>query len=98
MGITDAFMNAVRDDGEWTLRYPDISDPRAKGFKGTYEQAEAVGIPYKKYKTVRARDLFEKIVKQAHHNGEPVVLFLDAANRANPVPHLYQLEATNPCG
>src|SRR4030043_768576 len=29
---------------------------------------------------------------------EPGVLFLDAANRSNPVPHLYPLEATNPCG
>ena len=50
------------------------------------------------YKTVRARDLFQKIVTQAHHNGEPGVLFLDAANRSNPVPHLYALESTNPCG
>ncbi|MEP7289214.1 MAG: adenosylcobalamin-dependent ribonucleoside-diphosphate reductase [Chloroflexota bacterium] len=48
--------------------------------------------------TVRARDLFNQIVKQAHHNGEPGVLFLDAANRQNPVPHLYELESTNPCG
>ena len=50
------------------------------------------------HKTVRARDLFKRIVRQAHHNGEPGVLFLDAANRSNPVPHLYPLEATNPCG
>jgi len=50
------------------------------------------------WRTVRARDLFSKIVKQAHHNGEPGVLFLDAANRDNPVPHLYELESTNPCG
>ncbi len=98
VGITDAFMNAVRDDGDWTLRFPDVSDQRAKGFKGTFEQAEAAGIPFKNHKTLRARDLFEKIVKQAHHNGEPGVLFLDAANRSNPVPHLYPLEATNPCG
>lgn len=48
--------------------------------------------------TVRARDLFDLIVRHAHHNGEPGMLFLDAANRHNPVPHLYQLEATNPCG
>jgi len=52
----------------------------------------------KVWKTVRARDLFDKIVRYAHHNGEPGALFLDAANRSNPVPHLYQLEATNPCG
>ncbi|MFN8418036.1 MAG: ribonucleotide reductase N-terminal alpha domain-containing protein [Anaerolineae bacterium] len=52
----------------------------------------------KVWETIRARDLFELIVKQAHHNGEPGVLFLDAANRANPVPHLYELESTNPCG
>ena len=49
-------------------------------------------------KTVQARELFDTIVKYAHHNGEPGVLFLDAANRQNPLPHLYQLESTNPCG
>ena len=52
----------------------------------------------KVWKTVRARDLFDKIVKYAHHNGEPGALFIDIANRTNPVPHLYDLEATNPCG
>jgi len=51
----------------------------------------------KVWETVRARELFQKIVKQAHCNGEPGVLVLDAANRENPVPHLYELEATNPC-
>ena len=49
-------------------------------------------------KTVRAREIFNAIVKNAYRNGEPGVLFLDAANRSNPVPHLYALEATNPCG
>ncbi len=49
------------------------------------------------WRTVRARDLFDKIVTYAHHNGEPGALFLDAANRSNPVPHLYELAATNPC-
>lgn len=52
----------------------------------------------KVWHTVRARDLFDQIVRQAHHNGEPGVLFLDTANRENPVPHLYELESTNPCG
>ncbi|MFC2023338.1 adenosylcobalamin-dependent ribonucleoside-diphosphate reductase [Chloroflexota bacterium] len=45
-----------------------------------------------------AREVFDAIVQNAHRNGEPGVLFLDTANRDNPVPHLYELEATNPCG
>jgi ribonucleoside-diphosphate reductase alpha chain len=98
VGITDAFMQAVKNDADWDLRFPDVTSPDYKGFSGTPEQAEARGIPLRTYKTVRARDLFQKIVKQAHHNGEPGMLFLDSANRSNPVPHLYPLEATNPCG
>ncbi|HAX70597.1 MAG TPA: ribonucleoside-diphosphate reductase, adenosylcobalamin-dependent [Anaerolineae bacterium] len=98
VGITDAFMQAVKEDKEWELRFPDLVEMKKKGFSGTLEQAEAEGITIHTYKKVNARELFNKIVKQAHHNGEPGVLFLDAANRSNPVPHLYPLEATNPCG
>jgi len=98
VGITDAFMQAVLVDADWDLRFPDVSSPEYRDDSGTPEQAEARGIPLRTYQIVRARDLFQKIVNQAHHNGEPGVLFLDAANRSNPVPHLYPLEATNPCG
>ncbi|MFH2103759.1 MAG: adenosylcobalamin-dependent ribonucleoside-diphosphate reductase [Chloroflexota bacterium] len=98
VGIPDAFMKAVKDDAEWELRFPDVSSPGYKHFSGTVDQAEQAGVPVKVYMKVRARSLFNKIVRQAHHNGEPGVLFLDAANRTNPVPHLYPLEATNPCG
>jgi ribonucleoside-diphosphate reductase alpha chain len=48
--------------------------------------------------TIRAREIFDLLVRQAHHNGEPGILFYDTANRSNPLPHLYELEATNPCG
>ncbi|MFD7842836.1 adenosylcobalamin-dependent ribonucleoside-diphosphate reductase [Nocardia sp. NPDC059764] len=47
---------------------------------------------------VSARALLEAIAEQAWRNGEPGLLFLDAINRANPVPGLGPLEATNPCG
>ncbi len=97
VGITDAFMRAVKNDEEWELRFPDLKEMKHKGFSGTLEQAETAGITIHTYKKVKARELFNKIVKQAHHNGEPGLLFLDAANRSNPVPHLYPLEATNPC-
>lgn len=98
VGITDAFMTAVANDADWDLIFPDITVPEYRSFNGTIEQAKNQGIPMVVYKTVRARDLFDKIVQYAHHNGEPGVLFLDAANRQNPVPHLYPLESTNPCG
>ena len=49
-------------------------------------------------RTVRATSLFDKIIEQAHSNGEPGALFIDTAERDNPVPNLYKLEATNPCG
>jgi len=98
VGITDAFMEAVRADKEWELRFPDVNEMKYRQYSGTLEQVEKSGIPVRVYRKIRARELFEKIVRQAHHNGEPGVLFLDAANRANPVPDLYPLEATNPCG
>ncbi|MCX6027284.1 MAG: ribonucleoside-diphosphate reductase, adenosylcobalamin-dependent, partial [Chloroflexi bacterium] len=98
VGILDAFMQAVRADETWDLVFPDVDSREYHGFEGTLDQARATGVPLQTYKQVRARELFQKIVHQAHHNGEPGVLFLDAANRSNPVPHLYPLEATNPCG
>jgi ribonucleoside-diphosphate reductase alpha chain len=91
-------MEAVEQDDGWELRFPDISAPEYPGFDGTLEQAERAGVPIKVYKRVRARELFDKIVLQAHHNGEPGLLFLDTANRSNPLSRIYELEATNPCG
>lgn len=98
VGITDDFMRAVENDEEWELRFPDVHSPLYRQVRGTLEQLVEAGVPLVVYKKVRARELFDKIVRQAHHNGEPGMLFLDAANRSNPVPHLYPLEATNPCG
>ncbi len=76
VGVTDAFMRAVEEDGTIDLIAPHDGSV---------------------WETVRAREIFDLIVKHAHHNGEPGMLFLDTANRDNPVPHLYTLEATNPC-
>ena len=98
VGITDAFMQAVKDDLDWELRFPDETSPDYRNFNGDLDDAIENNLPIKTHKTIRARELFDKIVTQAHHNGEPGLLFIDAANRENPVPHLYRLESTNPCG
>ncbi|MBM4286299.1 MAG: vitamin B12-dependent ribonucleotide reductase [Deltaproteobacteria bacterium] len=49
-------------------------------------------------KKIRAAALFDLIVKSAWATGEPGIIFLDALNRDNTLPHLGDLEATNPCG
>jgi len=45
-----------------------------------------------------ARQVFERIVQTAWTCGDPGLLFLDAINRANPLPALGPIDATNPCG
>lgn len=48
--------------------------------------------------TLKAREVFDLIVKQAWKNGEPGIVFIDRINEHNPVPHLGNVESTNPCG
>jgi ribonucleoside-diphosphate reductase alpha chain len=45
-----------------------------------------------------ARTVWDKMILGAWRTGEPGVFFIDEANRYNPVPHLGEYEATNPCG
>ncbi|MFA7513813.1 MAG: adenosylcobalamin-dependent ribonucleoside-diphosphate reductase [Mycolicibacterium vanbaalenii] len=47
---------------------------------------------------VSAVELFDAICESAHACGDPGLVFLDTVNRANPVPRLGRIEATNPCG
>ncbi|GAV26523.1 ribonucleotide-diphosphate reductase subunit alpha [Carboxydothermus islandicus] len=77
VALTDKFMKALEEDGEYELIEPSTG--------------EVVG-------KLRAREVFERIAKNAWKNGEPGVIFIDRINEANVVPELGEIESTNPCG
>ncbi len=52
----------------------------------------------KPVKKINSKEVFDLIVKQAHKNGEPGVIFIDRMNQFNPTPKLGKYESTNPCG
>jgi ribonucleotide reductase alpha subunit len=75
--ITDEFMEAVRDDKDWELRFPLRTG--------------------KVYKTVKARDLWHKVMKSTYNYAEPGVLMIDEINRKNNLWWCENIRATNPC-
>lgn len=94
VGMTDEFMRAVKENKKepWLCEWKGQKmKPRIikRNNRNAYISHEEV--------TLTARELMDKIVDAAWTNGEPGVLFPDAANRTNPAPALGRLEATNPC-
>jgi len=72
-----------------------------KFMKAVYEDSEYELIsPHSKevIEKLKARDVFDLIVKMAHQNGEPGIIFLDRINKHNPTPLIGEIESTNPCG
>lgn len=90
VGITEEFMAALKKKQNYPLRsQPGWPAPNGK----SYEGGEIVG-------RLSAPLVFQTIVKAAWQTGDPGVIFLDRLNDspANPLPELYKIEATNPCG
>ncbi len=49
-------------------------------------------------RSLRAKEVFDRIITHAWKNGEPGIVFIDRINKSNPTPKIGRIESTNPCG
>ena len=92
VGVSDAFMHAVRDDAEI-----DLVHKARPGDEQLAQGARQRDDGLWAYRRVRARSLWEQIMHCTYDHAEPGILFLDAANRDNNLHYCEVFEATNPC-
>lgn len=98
IGITDGFMDAVINDEKWNLEFPDVTHDKYKTeWFGDIYKWKSKGYPVNVYKTMKARDLWDKIMKATYTRNDPGVLFLDLANKLNPLVYGEDVYTTNPC-
>jgi len=93
VAVTDAFVAAVRDDAPWDLvhKAPPAPDLLAAG---AHQRADDMWV----YRTVRARALWDQMMRSTYDHAEPGVVFIDAMNRDNNLSYCEAIEACNPCG
>ena len=99
VGITDDFMDAVKNDKPWDLIFPDTSDPLYETkWDGNIKRWQSLGGKVIKHKTVRAQDIWTNIIESAWTSAEPGMYFIDRANYYSNSHYFADLPCTNPCG
>jgi ribonucleoside-diphosphate reductase alpha chain len=112
--VTDEFMKAVKNDGEWTLAFPlgrqefeaeqpDLSDStkfvwREWPYTDGYVANEEGLVACKIYKTLPARRVWDVIMTSTYDFAEPGFILIDKVNEMNNNWWTENVRATNPCG
>ena len=96
--IPDLFMKRVEENGEWTLMCPNecpgLADNHGTAFEKLYTKYEAEG---KGRKTIKAQDLWFKILESQIETGTPYMLYKDAANGKSNQQNLGTIRSSNLC-
>lgn len=96
--IPDLFMKRVKENGDWTLmcphECPGLSDTHSAEFEALYTKYESEG---KGRKTIKAQDLWFKILESQIETGTPYMLYKDAANSKSNQQNLGTIKSSNLC-
>ena len=94
----DLFMQRVKEDGEWTLFSPDeapgLDDVYGEDFAKLYTKYEEEG---RGRKTIKAQELWYKIIEAQIETGTPYMLYKDAANIKSNQKNLGTIKSSNLC-
>ena len=101
--IPDLFMKRVFNDQNWTLfspnNVPDLHDLHGRAFETAYEEYErkAAAGEIDVYKTLKASDLWRKMISMLFETGHPWITFKDSCNVRSPQQHVGAIHSSNLC-
>lgn len=97
--VSDAFMDAVKNDRDWDLVFPDVTDPDYDTkWDGYMPNWIALGKKPVVQKTIKARALWDLIANAAWRSAEPGVVFMERYNKWFNNYYFEYVNCVNPCG
>lgn len=97
--VSDKFMEAVKNDEDWHLLFPDTSDKEYDTkWQGYLDEWQKMGKRVKIHKTIKARYLWNLICESAWKSAEPGVVFMERYNKWFNNWYFNKINCVNPCG